>query len=144
VNFYNEYFCHWIWHSAISLDVGQVPHTLEGLMQPLCQISKMLYSECTLCDYVRSAPSHKNPYSHFPNKESVTKVRNSIKINHLPSMIFIWWHSKVSMLDNKCLFCSIQLIFMSKYLLFCWCVLFSNPKTQCALSKPRQKVKKVQ
>ena len=87
------------------------------LMQPLCQISKRLYSESTLCDYVRSAPSHRNPYSHFPTSH-VTKVRNSIKMNHLPLMIFIWWHSQVSMLVNKCLFCSIKLIFMSKYLHF--------------------------
>ena len=87
-------------------------------MQPLCQISKRLYGESTLCDYVRSAPIHWNPYIHFPAKESITKVRNSIKMNHLPLMIFIWWHSQVSMLDNTCLFCSIMSLFMTKYLLF--------------------------
>ena len=65
---------------------------------------KRLYGVSTLCYYVRSAPSHRNPYSHFPAMESVTKVRNSIKINHLPLMIFIWWPSQVSLLDMFVLF----------------------------------------
>ena len=110
-------------------------------MQPLCQISKRLYGESTLCDYVRSAPSHRNPYSHFPAKESVTKVRNSIKMNHLPLMIFIWWHSQVSMLDNKCLLCSIMSLFMTKYLLFgCAFCPVIRMKKACALI-PGRKVK---
>jgi hypothetical protein len=89
-----------------------------SLMQLLSQISQMLYGKSTLCDYVRLDPSHRNPFSHFPNKEKCQKVRNSIKMNHLPLMIFICWHSQVSILDNKSLFCSIMSLFMSKNLLF--------------------------
>ena len=93
-------------------------------MQPLCQISKRLYGESTRHDYVRSAPSHKNHTAIFQPRKGVTKFRNSVKINHLTLMIFIWWHSQVSMLDNKCLFCSIMSLFMSKYL--CYVGAFSS------------------
>ena len=88
------------------------------LIQPLCQISKRLYRKSKPCDCVRSAPSHKNYTDIFQPRRGVTNVRYSVKINHLPLMMFIWWHSQVSMLDNKCVFCSIMSLFMSKNLSF--------------------------
>ena len=39
------------------------------LIQPLCQISKRLYGESTLCYYVRSMLSYRITYNHFPAKE---------------------------------------------------------------------------
>ena len=45
----------------------------ERLPLTSCQISKRFYGESTPSDYVRSAPSHKKTYSHFPAKERSTK-----------------------------------------------------------------------
>ena len=85
------------------------------LIQPLCQISKRLYGESKPCDYLRTELSTQN-ITYQPSR-LVTKVRNSNKMNHLP-LIFVWLHSQDSQLHNKCLFCSIKFLFISKNLHF--------------------------
>ena len=70
------------------------------------------------CDYLRTAPRLQNHANIFQPRRGVTKVRNSDKINPLPLMIFIWLHSQASHLLNKCLYCSIKSLFISKNLCF--------------------------
>ena len=86
------------------------------LIQPLCQISKRLYSESKPCDYQRTALGTQN-ITYQPSR-LVMKVRNINKMNHLPLMIFIWLHSQDSRLHNKCSFCSIKSLFICKNLNF--------------------------
>ena len=88
------------------------------LIQPRSQISKMLYGESKLCDYLRTVPSRQIITTTNKPSRGVTHVRNSDKMNHLPLMIFIWLHSQDSMLHIKCLFCSIKSLFISKNLNF--------------------------
>ena len=88
------------------------------LIQPWCEISKRLYGESIPCDYLRTAPSRQIITNSYQPSRVVTQVRNSNTINHLPLMIFIWLHSQDSHLLNKCLFCSIKSLFISKKLSF--------------------------
>jgi hypothetical protein len=87
------------------------------LIQPRCQISKRLYGESKPCDSLRTAPSRQTITNSNQPSRRVTQVRNRDKINHLP-LIFIWLHSEDINLLNKCLFCSIKSLFISKNLHF--------------------------
>ena len=49
------------------------------LIYPSCLISKILYSESTPYDYVRSEPSHKNTHSHFPDKLTIISITQRTK-----------------------------------------------------------------
>ena len=89
------------------------------LIQPRCQISKILYGESIPCNYLRTVPSRQIITNSYQPSRGVTQVRNSNKINHLPLMTFIWLHSQDSHLLNKCLFCSIKSLFIFKNRFVC-------------------------
>ena len=54
------------------------------LIQPLCQISKRLYGESILCDYLRTAPHLQKHTNILQPSKGITNVRNSDKMNHIP------------------------------------------------------------
>ena len=80
-----------------------------SLIQPLCQISKKLYSESTPWNNLSTALRDQNKPDTHHVVES-TEVINSIINIHLRLMIFNGMHSKESQFHNKCLFCSIKSI----------------------------------
>ena len=82
------------------------------------KISKRLYGESIPCDYLRTAPSRQIITNSNQPSRRVTQVRNRDKMKHLPLMIFIWLHSEDINFLNKCLFCSIKSLFISKNLSF--------------------------
>ena len=86
------------------------------LIQPRCQISKILFRKSKPFDYLRTVPSIQIITNSYQPNRGVTQVRNREKMNHLPLMIFIWLHSQDSHLLNKCLFCSMKSLFISKNL----------------------------
>ena len=54
------------------------------LIQPPCQISKILYGKSIPCDYLRTALSTQNITNSNQPSKGVTKVRNGdFKMNHL-------------------------------------------------------------
>ena len=89
------------------------------LIQPQCHISKRLYGESKPCVYLRTSPSRQFITNSNQPSRRVAQVRNRDQINHLPLMIFIWLHSQESHLHNKCWFCSIKSLFMSKLVKTC-------------------------
>ena len=117
----------------------------ERLIQTQCQISKRLYGESIPCHayhYPRTAPSRQIITNSYQPHRGVTQVRNSKKMNHLPLMIFIWLHSEYMHLLNKCLFCSIKSLFISKNKKkFCLRVFFSNPQAQTQSQQADKKIK---
>ena len=76
-------------------------------MQPLCQISKILYGKSIIWVRRTEPKPAKRNICHVAQS---TLVRNSIINIHLPLMIFIRMHSQESQFHDKCLICSIMSI----------------------------------
>ena len=108
-------------------------------MQPLCQISKKLYGKSTPCNNLSTALRHKTCHTDIQHIVESTEVRNSISNIHLPLMIFIRMHSQESQFHNKCLFCSMKFIFISKHFSIHWRGMFNSSKNiWCFCREPHE------
>ena len=116
------------------------PYPQEVLIQPRCQISKMLYGKSIPYNYLRTKPSSQIITNSNQPSRRVTQVRNREQMNHLLLMIFIWLHSEYINLLNNCLFCSIVSLYIQKPQ-FCLCVFFSNPQAQTQSQQADKKSK---
>ena len=98
------------------------------LIRLLCQIFKLCFTAKAIPAFVSVYRSHDKTLSTLSIRKLGHENQKSNHINRLPSMIFRCFHSRDSQLHNKCYFCSIKIIFISKIPQFVWRIMFRNPQ----------------